>query len=273
MPRPLPPESFHGKKLRSFEVNGIRVSEWSFAPRIYLPWHTHESAYFNVMLEGTYIKTEVSRSWILSPFTLTFHPAGERHADRFYEAGGRVFDLEFDEVWLKRASESGHVLDQPIQFTGGLPVWLGYRLSDELRRADGASPLAMEGLALEILGEVSRTPVPSLETPPPRWLEQVRELLHAQFAENLAIKEIATRVGVHPVHLARAFRTYHRCTIGEYVRHLRVEYARREIFRSDTPLAQIALDAGFVDQSHLTRTFKRLTGMTPARFRASTRPR
>jgi AraC family transcriptional regulator len=272
MKQPLEPEPFHGEKLRSHEIDGFRLSEWHYAPGVHLPWHAHECAFFKVMLEGAYMKTDVRRAWTISPFTLTFHPAGERHADRFYEAAGRVFDLEIEDHWLKHAREYGSVLDGPIQFTGGLPVWLGYRLYDEFRRADDASPLAMEGLALEILAEAARGSDCTSERRP-RWLEQVRELVHARFAENLALEEIAATVGIHPVHLARTFRAHHRCAIGDYVRQLRVEYACRELFRSDTPLAMIALAAGFADQSHLTRTFKRLTGMTPAQFRATVRPR
>jgi AraC family transcriptional regulator len=273
MEQPLAAESFHGRKVRSYEIDGFRLSEWRYAPGVHLPWHAHECAFVNVMLEGAYIKTDLKRTWTLSPFTLTFHPAGERHADRFYEAAGRTFDLEIEDRWLKRAREYGGVLDGPVQFAGGLPVWLGYRLYDEFRRTDGVSPLAVEGLAIEILAEASRTSDRSSDTRRPRWLEQVRELLHARFTENLALEEIAATVGIHPVHLARTFRAYHRCAIGDYVRQLRVEYACRELFRSDTPLAMIALAAGFADQSHLTRVFKRRTGMTPAQFRATVRPR
>src|SRR5262249_10325142 len=156
---------------------------------------------------------------------------------------GQVFDLEIEDRWLKHARDYGGVLDGPVQFTGGLPVWLVYKLHDEFRRADDASPLAMEGLALEILAEAGRGSGCTADIGRLLWLEQVRALLHANFAENLSLQEIAATVGIHPVHLARTFRAHHRCTIGEYVRQLRIEYACRELFRSDTPLAMIALAA------------------------------
>src|SRR3989442_233105 len=124
MKRSLPPESFFGRKLRGCEIDGFRFSEWSYAPGVYLSWHTHESAFFNIILEGTYTKTEARRTWSLSPFALTFHPAGERHADTFHQAGGRIFDVEIDDSWLKRTGGYGRVLADPIQITGGLPVWL-----------------------------------------------------------------------------------------------------------------------------------------------------
>jgi AraC family transcriptional regulator len=80
---------------------------------------------------------------------------------------------------------------------------------------------------------------------------------------------IADLVGVHPVHLASTFRQHYRCTIGEYVRHLRIEFACRMISSSEASLADIALAAGFFDQSHFSKAFKQLTGMTPSQFRTS----
>jgi AraC family transcriptional regulator len=61
--------------------------------------------------------------------------------------------------------------------------------------------------------------------------------------------------------------------LGDHVRKLRIEFACHRLATSDTPLADIALTAGFSDQSHFSNTFKRYTGMTPAAFRRSARPR
>jgi transcriptional regulator GlxA family with amidase domain len=65
-----------------------------------------------------------------------------------------------------------------------------------------------------------------------------------------------------------AFRRVFRATVGEYVRRLRVDAAQRMLTNSDISLAQIALETGFADQSHLTRVFRRATGLTPKLYRA-----
>jgi AraC family transcriptional regulator len=78
-------------------------------------------------------------------------------------------------------------------------------------------------------------------------------------------------VGVHRVHLARRFRQHFGCSTTEYLRHLRVRAAAAALASTETPLATVALDAGFADQSHLCRTFKGETGLTPGAFRALTR--
>jgi AraC family transcriptional regulator len=123
------------------------------------------------------------------------------------------------------------------------------------------------------MAEVSRRRVKTAENTSPRWLERTRELLHAHFTEDMTLKRIAGAVGTHPVHLARVFRQYHGCTIGEYVRRLRIESACRELALTDAPLSQIALALGFYDQSHFSRTFKKLVGLTPTVYQASFRKR
>jgi AraC family transcriptional regulator len=82
---------------------------------------------------------------------------------------------------------------------------------------------------------------------------------------------IGKLVGVHPVHLAGAFRKQYHCTIGDYRRRLRVEFACREICKPDASLAQIAFAAGFANQAHFSRVFKRLTGATPGEYRTNSR--
>ena len=103
----------------------------------------------------------------------------------------------------------------------------------------------------------------------PKWLEKVKNILEQRFAEPYKLSEIAAEVGVHPVHLAREFRKHYGSSIGEYLRKVRIEYACRELMGSNEAVTKIAFAAGFADQSHFSRTFKRLCGTTPGKYRAS----
>jgi AraC family transcriptional regulator len=87
------------------------------------------------------------------------------------------------------------------------------------------------------------------------------------FPEMLKLTQIAAEVGVHPVYLATAFRQKFGVTIGEFVRKLRIEHACAELMKGDLPLTAIALQAGFVDQSHFSKVFKLYVGMTPHKYR------
>jgi AraC family transcriptional regulator len=140
------------------------------------------------------------------------------------------------------------------------------RLARELDSPDDLAPLAAEGIVLEMLVGLTRQEASGTGCPP-RWLLRAQELLHARFAEPIRTDEVASAVGVHPAHLARGFRTHFRLSMGTYVRRLRLDWAARELVRSDASLAAVALAAGFADQSHFTRFFKRHTGQTPNAYR------
>jgi AraC family transcriptional regulator len=106
----------------------------------------------------------------------------------------------------------------------------------------------------------------------PVWVVRAWDLVHARFTEPLKVEEIAKDVGVHPIHLSSVFRQTYRCTIGEKVRQLRVEFAAEQLSGTDLPLATIAQQSGFCSLSHLSVYFKKQMGVTPSAFRRSLRP-
>lgn len=146
---------------------------------------------------------------------------------------------------------------------------LAAKLSRELQQTDGFSALIIEGLMLELIAETSRNYVKVDEPIRPPWLKEVEEMLQDKFSDQLALSEIARFANVHPTHLARVFRQYHQCTIGEYIRKLRIKHSCQQLLLTETPLIDIALEAGFYDQSHFSRCFKQLTGLTPTEYRAT----
>ena len=159
------------------------------------------------------------------------------------------------------------MIDTSTDLYGGELVWLARRLYQEYKEADGCSVLAIEGLMLEMLAIIGRLEV-TKERRRPLWLSTVIDLLHEEFQRNLTVDEIAHRVGIHPFHLSKVFREFHRQTIGEYLHRLRVQFACRRLSQLEVKLADVAFEAGFADQSHFTRVFKRVTGTTPGVFRA-----
>ena len=94
-----------------------------------------------------------------------------------------------------------------------------------------------------------------------------RDLVHDSAPHALSLHELGAAVGRHPAHVARAFRRKHGVSVRAYARTLRVEWATVAVATTDDPIARIALEAGFADQSHFTRTFRRHHGVTPARYR------
>jgi AraC family transcriptional regulator len=270
----LPRGHFCGELLKRDEVGGFVLTEYAYPPELKISMHLHEQVYFCIVLQGNYTETYGKKTRACDERTVTFHPAGELHSDTFHKDGGRIFSVEIEPRWVERVGELSSVLEYPESFCGGLLASLVVRIYKEFYEIDAASRLAIEGLSLEVIAEALRKSTGTQSgREAPRWLKQARELLHDRFVEHHSLAEIADGVGVHPVHLVREFRKHYHQTVGEYVRRLRVEFACRLLSTSETPLIDVALAAGFSQQSHFTKTFKKLTGMTPCQYRVSSRPR
>ncbi|HEY0320622.1 MAG TPA: helix-turn-helix domain-containing protein [Pyrinomonadaceae bacterium] len=264
---------FRSENLASREIAGFRLVETVYPSGLKMPAHSHEPAYFSFVLRGAYTERCGNRTRTCVPSLLIFHPPDQSHAVAFHNADVGIFRVEVKPHRLAQVSERSQALmDSTRDFRGGLTSNLAVRLYREFQQEDEFSVLAVEGLVLEIIAEASRhAALESLEKGKPRWLEKAREILHAQSSELPTLSRLAAEVGVHPIYLARSFRKHYRCTVGEYVRRLRIENACREISVSQKSLSEIATASGFYDQSHFSNAFKRYTGMTPAEFRSHVR--
>jgi len=238
-----------------------------------MPAHQHGPASFSFVLEGGYTETLGARERECKPLTSIFHPQCESHSVVFHRSEVRIFRVEFGGVWRARMQDYLPAFDEPSESSGGLLAFLAMRLYGEIGRRDQWSALAIEGLALEIIAELGRLADRLKQATKPHWVEEVREILSSRFIETPSLPELAESVGVHPVHLAREFRKRFGCATGDYVRRLRIEQACAALTTSDAPITEIALAAGFYDQSHFSNTFKKITGMSPAAWRvASSNP-
>ena len=101
----------------------------------------------------------------------------------------------------------------------------------------------------------------------PSWMTRVTQMLASDFRRPPGLEVLAAEAGVHPVHLSRAFRRFRGMGPAEYVRRLRIHFACSELMGRNVKLIDLAAEAGFADQSHFTRSFKLITGMTPCAFR------
>jgi AraC family transcriptional regulator len=251
-------------------LNSDLVSDFTFIESLHLPnqkhsKHSHERASLCLVLQGRFTETNGRQSLTCAPSTLLFYPAGEAHAESFHNLRTRCFVIEINPPWLERLDHFSGVVNQPANFHGGKASGLAIRVYKEFCALDEFSNLAIEGLLLEMMAEISRS-TRQIQGGPTARIELAKELVHAHFREPLTLAAIAEQVGLHPVYLAQAFRKACGCTVGEYVRRLRIEFACRELSNPDNPISKIAAAAGFFDQSHFTRTFKQLLGVTPAEF-------
>lgn len=264
--------NFFGKTVKRYQVGGFSLSETRYAPGCTLPSHSHESHCFCFILSGTYREAYERKFRACRPAMIVYHPAGEQHAQYFDGSAVKLFRIEVNHARLRDTNRSELSLECR-DFRSGLPVGLVYRLYQEFSEPDGVSHLAIEGLALELIATMARQSrrLVKKSREPAKWLRQAHELIKEHCLEHLTLGDIARSVAVHRVTLAREFRRYYQCTIGDMVRRERIGFAERELRKPEITVAKVALSAGFYDQSHFARTFKKLTGISPAQYRSNYR--
>jgi len=257
---------------RSFEADGLRILKVWFPPGLRIPPHRHDRANFAVMIDGSFDVARAHESHSCPPSTVLTEPLGERHANRVDRRGATVVVLQPDPGREGLVEPCAPLFRAHRHFLDGGIGELARRLAQELDRDDSISHVAAEGLALEMLATAARVAEAECRRPrPPAWLARAQELLHERFLEELRVTEVARAVGVHPVYFSRVFRAHLHVPIGAYLRGLRLEWAARRLSQGEEPLSEIALAAGFADQSHFTRAFGRWAGVTPLRYRRGAR--
>jgi len=100
-------------------------------------------------------------------------------------------------------------------------------------------------------------------------LTRVYDYIEAHLDDRLILADLARVACLSPYHFSRSFKQAVGVGPQRYVMHRRVERARALMRRTDQPLALIAQEVGFADQSHLTSVFRREIGVTPGHFRAA----
>jgi len=102
---------------------------------------------------------------------------------------------------------------------------------------------------------------------PPRAFQRVRDYILAHLEEEITNRDLAEFAGLSAFHFARVFKQSAGVSPHQFVLERRVERVKRLLAETDLPIAQIAVAAGFADQSHCARRFRELVGITPTRFR------
>ena len=256
---------FFGKVSQRWAGDAVVVNRLAHSQARCLPSHAHKAAFVSLLVEGEYSEMAGFSQFSYQPFSCVYHPPGMDHRDEIGRAGATLLTLEFKPELFEAMDFAAANLRPIIDLSGSRAAW---ELLDLYRRISShpVNDLDIESravaLAFSIVNFSARAPrdLPSLQ--------RAREYLHAHFAENLTLAQVARAAGLHPVYLGQIFRQEFGETLGEYLNRIRVRTAAGLLAYSDLPLSTVALDLGFYDQSHFTRVFRQLTGATPGAFRA-----
>ncbi|WP_426701897.1 helix-turn-helix transcriptional regulator [Rhodanobacter sp. Col0626] len=253
----------YGSPQRLRSSGGLQVSTTAYAGDSSLPMHEHDDAYLCLVAAGSYTQQCAGRDSECRSGMLLVHPQGLRHANRFSRQGARCLSI-FLSAELGASDGVNHLLEDNRQLRLPDSARLLARIESELAATDDAAALALQSAVLELLAHACRHGEGEQR---PGWLVRVIERLHDDPRASVSLSELAALAHVHPSHLARRFQQAQGVSVGEYQRRLRIAMARKALARGTQSIAEVAAEAGFADQSHFARVFKRVVGRSPRDFR------
>ena len=255
---------FFGNVSERWAADSVVVNRLVHTQARALPSHAHQAGFVSLMLEGEYRETAGFTQFGYQPFSCIYHPPGMDHRDEVGPAGVTLLTLEFKPELFDAMDFAAVNLRPIIDLSGSRPAWELMDLYQRISSHTG-NDLDIESRAVELAFSIVKF---SARAPRDlRSLHRAREYVHAHFAENLTLAQVARAAGLHPVYLGQIFRQEFGETLGEYLNRIRVRAAAGMLANSDLPLSAVAVDLGFYDQSHFTRVFRHFTGATPGMFR------
>jgi AraC family transcriptional regulator len=232
-----------------------------------MPMHHHPYPVLHLVLAGRVTSRSRRSAEELTVAQVEYLPAYVPHETQ-WRRGGVGFAVAFEAGVAAAWSAWGMLPEHPCTLPPGLVSGLLLAVRREGFTPDLAAGTGAEGFVAEALGElVRRTPPHPRREGRSLRMRAARALLLDAYASAPPLTELARQVEVHPVYLARAFREAFGETVGECVRRRRLDAACHRLTHSTDSLSEIAAGTGFADQSHLTRTFRRYLGTTPAGYR------
>lgn len=232
------------------------VTRCRYLPSCTLGPHAHAEDRIVLTLRGAFDSAYARHTFALDAWKAIYRPAEIEHRDAYPDAS--VCLSVRVPAGERRHSDTFAVSDQELPgFTR--------RLSAELDATDASAELAIEALSAEITERLLASRERGL--PGRKWLRQVRERLEDEYAQPPTLAAIAATVDRATSYVATAFRQAYGKSIGEYVRDVRIWRTHRLVEDRSISLADLAQAAGFADQSHFARLFKRHFHMTPSEYR------
>jgi AraC-like DNA-binding protein len=203
--------------------------------------HEHQEAYAALVLSGGYEEAGDRGRFQVKAGDVLFHDPFEAHLDRFYETGAVVLNLRLP-VGNACASGIARVAD-----------------ADSIARAAESS--CREAVDLLFSIAISATP------PPADWPDELAAALMRN--PSLQLSPWGEKNGIPPWAVSRGFGLVFGISPEAFRARIRARCALQSIQNTQTPLASIAADLGFADQSHMTRSVKQLTGIGPQKWRSA----
>lgn len=221
-----------------------------------IPPHSHVNDYICIVLRGGFVEVQNRRLRERTCGTFFMHEAGETHYDRIGARGAMCLNLHFS----PGASRTGGVEGWCTTSTKIAAEKLAFELA-----ASSRDELAMAALAAEIMGEIR--PIKPELGDCDGWMDKVVQAISDELSRRWSLRELAEIADRHPVRMAQAFRARTGISLGAFQRLRRLTSLSLALRHGRTPLAVLAAEFGYFDQSHMNAEFRAAFGVSPGRYR------
>lgn len=254
---------FFGNTNETKTLGGLTLTDTEYTHEK-VDWHYHENAYFTFLLDGRVLEGNKKEIYHCTAGSLLFHNWQEPHYNIKPKGYTRGFHIEFKPDWFQGFDLNISNLQGSINLYNPQLKALMYNVFKESKQDTGS--LAVDTLLIELFTMATKNET-RLSGKVPLWVTKIRDLLNDNSAYDWSLQALSIQLDIHPVHLSRDFSRYFGCSIGQYIRTIRVQQSLSMIVKGGSSLTSIALDCGFADQSHFIRTFKTLHQITPFAYR------
>ncbi len=254
---------YTGKIVNSVNVDGSIISTTHYlAEKSKEDWHYHENPHISFVFQGGGSETRGRYSPKQKLNDIFFYHAGEKHRWISPELVSKSANIEIGRDFVRKFEVSESNIGKAITDNPDAK-FLILKMQQEMLINDFDSFATIQTLLLELVS-YSRT---LCEGAVPEWVHILSDLLNDKWNESVTLRELSLAAEVHPVTISKYFRKYFSCTLGEYLRKLKIDKSIPLIKNSEVSLTEIAFHCGFADQSHFIRNFKQMTGFLPKEFR------
>ncbi len=230
-------------------------------PRCEIPSHRHDFAGLSLYLAGNCIdRGETGDIGINGPAAV-FHAPGTAHAGVVGLVGVEVVGIDFDPRWIT-AGGCEMPADGRRFWTGG-PV-AGAARALALSWVSAEHPSQLVDTTLEFVRRALALPA---QGSPPTWLLRIRDQVLFSEPDAGEVRRLIRKLGLNAAWVAETYRAEFGEGIRDTLRRRRIENAAVMLRSTASPIAQIAAENGFCDQSHMNRAFRTLLGRTPTAIR------
>ncbi len=225
--------------------------------------HYHDNLHISFVLQGASLENRIGNRFERLPGNIMFYHAGETHQNIQKIFPSKNINLEIENEFLKKYGVTEEIINRTvINHPDG--KFLMLKIYKELLENDSFSAPSINMIFLDLISKFEKI---NYKKQSPLWLKKVYELLNDSWNEKLTLTDLSTVAGVNPITISKHFHKYFSCTLGEYMRKLKIEKSLSIINSAEISLTEIAYLCNFADQSHFTRTFKQFTGFLPKQYK------